>query len=1025
MSAIKAFWLVLLLCVTSPVLGRDAATPIVSRPSDSPEALDLMGLGAPSFTNFSPRDGLPDAVTVDIRTDHDGFVWAASPVGVFRYDGRRWVGSNDPAMAHSVHSLWVDWRGTLWAAFRNEGLAHYDGKRWHVENLASGLPSQQIRRFTETVDASGARTLWALTWDQGLMLRRAGRWQADPDNASLPRGSILSMAQTRTLGGPLRQWVGTGSEGLWYRDAGTQGWQQWHANRLDSAQVEYLLATQRNGKEELWLSVFGVGLWRLSDAGVQRWSKEDGTLPTNELYDIASTRLPGALSADSDHEIWVSSRSGLLRVHDDHVQAFDRRHGLPSDVVRATYAWRSPGGEDVVWLATEAGVSRTVIGANPWVTASLMGSRSIGVFGVLVEPDGRGGERLWVGANEDGVALYERGAWRYFNTANGALPTSNVSMMVATDAADGSRTHWVGLRGGDLLRVREDGRDGLTFERQDTPWPASSGEAPHDILIRQFDGAEERWIGTRQAGAWRFRSGAWTKFQPSGVSGQWRVSRFQQHTDINGRNWLWASTNHGLARFDGQQWTLFGRDAGLPDAELISMGLIPDPAGHPILWMGSASAGIIRVDISDPLHPAVVNDDLPAASDPTAYGALSDSVGRIYICTNNGVQQLTPNRQSRGGYQSRVFTRRDGMAHDECNTNAQFIDGNDRFWTGTLGGLAVFDPQREKRDRQPKPLRVTELRIGGKPVAGPEMHVRTGSQGIDVDFALLSWNREGESRFRTQLIGYEDTPGEWSAQASRTFNALPPGSYQLRIEARDHAGNLSKPLDVPIIVDAHWWQRLPATIASIAGLLLFGYAATQWRTRTLKAQQRVLEHKVAERTAELDAVNGRLLELSYRDALTGLANRRRLLERLDAPYTGTPTALILIDVDNFKDYNDSLGHPAGDEALRGIARMMLQCAPADALVARYGGEEFACLLPDTNTDDAIAVAECIRIAVASCDIPVPGESRTMHVTISAGVASAILAGSNDARLLMRHADIALYRAKGDGRNTVRAQDDAS
>lgn len=1024
MSGLKAFCLVLLLCVANPAVGRAATTPLVTKPSESPKPLDLMGLGAPSFTNFSPRDGLPDAVTVDIRTDRDGFVWAASPVGVFRYDGRRWVGSSDPAMAHSVHSLWVDWQGTLWAAFRNEGLAHYDGKQWHVENLASGLPSQQIRRFTETEDAGGNRTLWALTWDHGLMLRRDGRWQADPDNTSLPRGSILSMAQTRTLGGPLRQWVGTGSEGLWYRDAGTRGWQQWHADRLDSAQVEYLLSTQHNGKEELWLSVFSVGLWRLSDAGVQRWSKEEGTLPTNELYDIVPTRLPGSVFANTDQEIWVASRSGLLRVHDNHVQSFDRRHGLPSDVIRAAYAWRSPSGDDVVWLATEAGVSRTVLGASPWVTASLMGSRSVGVFGVLVEPDGDGGERLWVGASEDGIALYQKGSWQYFSVANGALPSSSVSMLVATDDADGGRTHWVGLRGGDLLRMREDSHGGIAFERQDTPWPAGSGEGPLDIVIRQFDGAEERWIGTRQAGAWRWRNGAWKKFQPTNVRGQWRVTRFQQHTDTDGRNWLWASTNHGLARFDGQQWTLFGRDAGLPDAELIGMGLITDSSGRPILWMGSASAGIIRMDISDPLHPTVVNDDLPAASDPTAYGALSDSVGRIYICTNNGVQQLTPDPKSPGGYLSRLFTRRDGMVHDECNTNSQFIDAHDNFWTGTLGGLAAYDPKREKRDRQPKPLRITELRIGGKQVAGPDMRIGTGTQAIEVDFALLSWTREGESRFRTQLFGYEDTAGEWTAQASRTFNALPPGTYRLRIEARDHAGNLSKPLDVPIIVAAHWWQQASAYIAGVIALLLLVYAGTQWRTRTLKVQRRVLEQRVAERTAELDVVNARLLELSYRDELTGLANRRRLLERLNAPVTGKRTALILIDVDHFKDYNDSLGHPAGDEALRSVARMMVQCAPDDALVARYGGEEFACLLPTANNDDAVALAERMRIAVGGCDIPVPGESRTMHVTISAGVASAVITSKNDAHLLMRNADIALYQAKGDGRNTVRSQDAA-
>ena len=944
-------------------------------------------------------------------------MWAASPEGVFRYDGRRWVGSEDPRMAQSADSLWLDWQGTLWAGFRTEGLARYDGARWHVENLASGLPSQQVRRFTETTDAAGAHTLWAHTWDRGLMFRKGSRWYADPDNATLPQGAILAMAQTHRLGGVSRQWVGSGSQGLWYRDAGTHGWQQWHADQLDSAQVEYLLTVERNGHEELWISVFGVGLWRLSDDGVKRWSKEDGTLPTDEIYNIASTPLP-----EGDREIWVSSRSGVLRVHDDQVQAFDRRHGLPSDVVRGLSAWRSPNGDDVVWLATEAGVSRIVIGASPWVTASLMGSRSIGVFSVLVEPDDHGGERLWVGASADGLALYEDGRWQHFDPGNSALRSDSVSMLVATDSADGHRTRWLGLRGGDLLRIRDDTGGKVAFERQDTPWASTNGEAPLDMLVRTVDGREERWVATRQSGAYRWRDGQWTAMRPAQAKGQWRVVRFQQQVDPAGRRWLWASTNQGLGRFDGHAWILFGSDAGLPDTELIGMNLIPDANGRPVLWVGSSSAGIIRVDVSDPLHPVVVKEALPPLPNPSAYGALRDSTGRIYICTNNGVQQLTPAGK---GWNAKIFTRRDGLLNDECNTNAQFIDAHDRFWTGTLGGLAVYDPQREKRDTQPKPLRITSLRVGGKPVGGPGMHVGADAQSVEIDFALLSWNRESESRFRTQLIGYEDKPGEWTAQASRTFNALPPGDYRLRIEARDHAGNESTPIEVPIVVDAHWWQRPPAVLAGITGLLLLGFAGSQWRTRSLTAQRRELEGRVAERTAELDAANARLLDLSYRDALTGLANRRRLLERLDAPATDMPTALILVDVDHFKDYNDSLGHPAGDEALRAVARMMQQCAPEAALVARYGGEEFACLFPGAATPEAVALAERMRIAVAGCDIPVPGESRTMHVTISAGVASATLATSADAHLLMRDADIALYRAKRNGRNTVQASGDAA
>ncbi|MEP7096745.1 MAG: diguanylate cyclase [Dokdonella sp.] len=1018
--AVFRVFILLVLCITGRAIASTPATPA--------RALDLLDVGAPPFTNFSPRDGLPDTVIVAVVTDRDGFVWAASPAGVFRYDGRRWTASGDPLMTHGVDSLWLDSRGTLWAAFRTHGLAHYDGAHWHAEDSSTGLPSQQIRRFAETLDSQGNQTLWAITWDKGLMALRDGRWQVDPDNPSLPPGPLLSIAQTLRLDGHRRQWAGSGSNGLWYRDEGTPGWQQWHASGIDSAQIEYLLATTRNGREELWISVFGVGLFRLSDAGFHQWSKGNGELPTNEIYDIAVTPLP-----DGDHSIWVSSRSGLLRVHDDRVQVFDRSNGLSSDAVRGLNAWRSPSGSDVIWLATEAGVSRTVLGASAWSTASLMGARSIGVSGVLVEPDDSGGERLWVGASDDGVGLFEHGRWQRFSAANGALPAPSVSMIVATTGADGARTRWIGLRGGDLLRVVMRSAELPAFERQDTPWQNASGEAVLDTLVRSVDGHEEQWFATRQSGVYLRRDGHWTAFQTDRVRGQWRVVKLQEQIDANGRSWLWASTNGGLARFDGEQWQLFGHETGLPDANLIGLSLIADSRQHPILWIGTSSAGITRVDVSDPHHPVVLPDTLPAAPDPTAYDALRDFTGRIYICTNSGVQQLTP---SDAGYRSKVFTRRDGMVHDECNTNAQFIDAHDRYWTGTLGGLTVYDPHRETHDTQPKPLRIVDVLVDGKSIRTtpvnqthrPGLHLDADAKTIEIEFALLSWYREDESRFRTQLVGFDDVPGKWTAQSSRTFNALPPGDYELHVEARDYAGNVSVPIQLTLTVPAHWWQRAWAQAAAVLALVLLGYAGMQWRMHALQGKRRELEHRVTLRTAELDKANARLLELSYRDELTGLANRRRLLERLgqlggvtNADATTAQHALILIDVDHFKACNDRYGHPAGDEVLRKVANAMLRSVPDKALVARYGGEEFACLLPGADSAQAVTLAERMRAAVAACEVQVPGEAAIMKVTISAGVASATLDSTDDTHHLLRDADMALYEAKREGRNCVRVR----
>jgi len=166
-----------------------------------------------------------------------------------------------------------------------------------------------------------------------------------------------------------------------------------------------------------------------------------------------------------------------------------------------------------------------------------------------------------------------------------------------------------------------------------------------------------------------------------------------------------------------------------------------------------------------------------------------------------------------------------------------------------------------------------------------------------------------------------------------------------------------------------------------------------------------------------------LLLLAATDGLTGVANRRRFDERLDAEWrrarrSGTALSLILLDVDEFKLYNDCYGHVGGDMVLRQIAEI-LQAEikrPADQ-AARYGGEEFAVLLPETEATGAALVAEHIRRAVALRAIV---HERSSHgiVTISLGVATLTAGTETDAAALVTQADFALYAAKQGGRNQV-------
>jgi len=165
-----------------------------------------------------------------------------------------------------------------------------------------------------------------------------------------------------------------------------------------------------------------------------------------------------------------------------------------------------------------------------------------------------------------------------------------------------------------------------------------------------------------------------------------------------------------------------------------------------------------------------------------------------------------------------------------------------------------------------------------------------------------------------------------------------------------------------------------------------------------------------------------LEQLATRDGLTGLANRRCFDETLHAEWARAlrqrqPLSLLMVDVDNFKAYNDANGHLGGDECLKRIAIAVSSEMRANDLVARYGGEEFAVILPNQSLKGAATVAERIRTRVEQLQLPnrmAPGE----RVTVSIGAATALASPENSAGDLLAIADAALYRAKHMGRNRI-------
>jgi diguanylate cyclase (GGDEF)-like protein len=214
------------------------------------------------------------------------------------------------------------------------------------------------------------------------------------------------------------------------------------------------------------------------------------------------------------------------------------------------------------------------------------------------------------------------------------------------------------------------------------------------------------------------------------------------------------------------------------------------------------------------------------------------------------------------------------------------------------------------------------------------------------------------------------------------------------------------------------WEILSRTFvgASIMGMFMAYYAERRDREMFLQSRLLQIAKWRTERYAE------ELGRLSREDGLTGLANRRHFDESLQREWRRagrqkSSLAVLMIDVDNFKHFNDKLGHPEGDRCLQRVAKLLSAYArrPGE-LVARYGGEEFVMIFPDTDHQQAVNIAEHVLDGIREARIQQPDGLERWYVTISIGVSATVPSERLTPSRLLVASDQALYAAKRNGRN---------
>ena len=794
--------------------------------------------GRPVFRVTTNRDGLPQNSVQGLVFDRDGYLWAGTQDGAAVYNGRRWMVVNMPSRTQSnfVTSVAADPAGGVWLGTREGGASKYEKGLWTSFDGRTGLPSNGVRAIL--VSSAEGAPVWFAT-DGGLARLSGNSWRIFTDADGLPSSSTTALLETSNPDGGHVLYVGTARGVARVVDDRVE-----LLSALDDSapvSVTALCETEStDGVRALWVGT-QAGLLRRDGDSWRRFTTADG-LPSNLVRCIATTLMPNGVPS-----LCVGTTEGLGLYSDGAWTTVDRASGLPDQSVISLLADPISGRTHLLFMGTTTGLVRWELDAWRVVDAS-DGLPSSNIYSILESVSAQGNRAMLVGTDA-GLARHEQGRWKLVDVPTD-LPSSRILALCETGPAEGPRTLWVGTTAG---LARNDGGRWTRFDK-------SSGLPDSGIRCitegRDDNGASELWVGT-YGGAARLSNGEWSSWTVRDGLPSNGVLSIVETRDESGHRTVWAGTYAGVATFRDGEWREVATDSGLPKSVIRSLHVSTAADGRQTLWAGTGSAGVAWRSLDDPESKwsTLSDSSTPALPNNVVYQIREDRIGRIYLMTNRGVARLThrkPTADDPTLFGLTTFTTDDGLPNNECNAGASTVDADGRIWAGTVLGAAVFDPTREIIDYTPSPLRIerSEVATSGEPI--PEgADLKHDLNAAVFEFALLSYARESDVQYRTQLVGLDDRPSNWSSDFKKEYVNLPAGSYVFTVWGRDHLSTVSGPVAFAFSVRAAPWRTWWAIALYVLAIVGLGYGMLQWRLRSLRRNNDRLEQRIRERTAEI------------------------------------------------------------------------------------------------------------------------------------------------------------------------------
>jgi len=936
-------------------------------------AIVVLMLQAPALAqqialrHFDIADGLGSLSVGAMMLDREGFIWAGTESGVFRYNGRSFErqGIGSPLANATIRAIGQQQggAGTIFISTPAEIYARIGQTFAPVRAGGQKLGVMAGDAFAATPDgdmlAVAESRLWRLS-------AAGGTWRAtQAPPAGLPQAAQITGVHLAP-GGTL--WLVCDHHLCRVSPHGTEVWDE-----------------RKGVPEDDWLSFLSDSQGRLwvrgpdhlirLDPGQTRFREQD---PPHVSFTASFHYAP--LAEDEQHRILTRTNDGLARFDGQGWTEFTSANGLSRLAVRHLLTDR----QGAIWMSNSGrGVSRWLgyDKIESWTAAQ----------GLAAEPVwemARQGARLLIGTS-GGCSALEAGSSLITPCAITGLPADEPREMMSAPSGD----VWMNYRHAVIHLPPHsraataipglDGADDLYADPFGLVWCAYPG---HLLVIPANGGA---------APAARHIAFPAPSMRATALT-----------MDTSGR--LWVAFDAALYTWADDVWT---RQTYPAAPGIVLQDIAMD---GPVLWAAGYPHGVLRAAVAQGRVTAAAWVDSPLVNEAAVMFARVDRAHRVWVGTEQGIAVFDGGRWQR-------LSQPDGLVWNDVDDGAFLADADGTAWIGTGNGLSHIRNVAALLADQKLDLRIQSLAVGGHDLARPARPGDTiaeqslpwsSDRALTAAFAVLNFDRSPTTHFRIRVLG---TGEDWfDSQDDRLhYGSLAAGAYDLQVAAVDQEHNtLSAVLDVPFNIAAPWWRSpvvLAAELAAAGAIMVAGVRV--WVAR-ITAQRAEAERQLAEHRL--------LLHNATHDSLTGLVNRgtimARLAEQMDrATASGYPLAVAMIDIDHFKHINDTYGHLTGDKVLRALADLIPTQLRASDLLGRYGGEEMLVIMPGLISSSPVAVLERLRLLIASHTVMHEGVA--LSVTASFGV-TWFRSSSDTLDALVGRADAALYAAKHAGRDRI-------